>query len=196
MVESKKLGDIALINLGKAFKTAIENAGDQGNSYLIQISDINSGKVDLAESLTRIEIIPNQDSRYFLNIGDILLPLRGATYSPYIVRKQLAMPMVTTNQVAAIRVDSSRVSPFYLQWYLSSQQAKKNFGLAEGTNIAKLSASFLADMHVPLPSLDIQVSIARVYQNWIKQRGLHQKLIVSGDQYFNRLCDDLLSSDI
>ena len=194
MSQITKLSDIADIQLGMAFKSAIVDVGDRGNAFLIQMGDFGrESRID-KERLPQISI-SQHDERYALQRGDILLRLRGPVFTAHFFQG-LPKQAVTNNQVAVIRANSTLALPGFLHWYLGSSACKRYFDACnEGTNIAKLNRQAVANTPLALPPLAVQTQISDIHWNWLNQKSLHQQLIASGDLYYSALCDQLLSRD-
>jgi restriction endonuclease S subunit len=191
-VQIVSLSDIAYIQLGKAFKKAVEDIGQSGGAYLIQIGDLNNGNFDQPERLPSVEIEFDY-SKFYINPDDILLPLRGNQIKGYIINNTASKPLITTNQVAVIACRSELCEPYYLAWYLNSEEfAKYIYRTNEGSNMPKLSSSQIKQMSIKLPSKKTQMDIAKVYRNWLNQRALHLELVERGDYLYQHLCKNIL----
>ncbi|VCW82192.1 hypothetical protein BANRA_02487 [Acinetobacter baumannii] len=88
MFKSIKLNDVAEIRLGLPFKKAINDAGDQGTCYLIQIKDISPDEAIDFHNLPRV-IPETSPVQHFLSKDDILLRLRGPIFSAAIIDKNI-----------------------------------------------------------------------------------------------------------
>ena len=185
------LSQLANIKLGLAFKNAIKDAGDMGSFYLIQTKDIALDGGIKYEDLTRV-VPEGQADAHVLNTGDIVLRLRGPVFSASIIDKEADLPIITTNQSAVIRCDEEKISPYYLHWYLNSQNGLRYFdSVNEGSNISKISAKVVAAMPLKIPSMEIQRKIGAINKNWLDQKYIHTKLIDNGNQYYSALCNQL-----
>lgn len=181
-----KLKDITKIRLGMAFKSAIKDLNEEGIVSLIQAKDILPE--GLACNLVTPRVIPESDpSKHILEKSEILIRLRGPVFSSVVFN--FDYQAVTTNQVAIITCDNSKVDPHYLNWYLNSKYGRRYFDSQnEGSNIHKISPKALSEMELVLPSLETQLKIAKVHSNWLKQRSIHQQLISNGDIMNEGIC--------
>lgn len=182
-----KLKDFTKIRLGMAFKSAIKDLGDQGIVSLIQAKDILPE--GLANNLSLPIVTPESDpSNHIISKGEILIRLRGPIFSSIVFDEDFNA--VTTNQVAVISCDLSKVNPHYLNWYLNSKHGKRFFeSKNEGSNINKISSKVLGEMEMTLPSLEAQQKIANIQRNWFQQRAIYQQLISTGDMMNQGICN-------
>lgn len=186
------LNDIAQIQLGKAFKKAVEDAGQSGDVNVIQIGDLNNGNYERPNKLISIKN-ENDISRFFINQGDILLPLRGNIIRGVAINANYSKPVITSNQVAVISCKAEICETYYLAWYLNSDEFFKYISKSnEGTNISKLSSSQLKKMPVKLPPIETQIYISKIYKNWLYQRSIHLELVERGEYLYNQVCKRIL----
>jgi len=191
-----KLADLADIQLGRAYKTAVEDLGELGDASLIQIGDLNAGNASKPHLLPSVKL-EDSDHKHIVEVSDILLPLRGANIKAYIHEVVTDKPIITSNQVATIKCKRHLSDPYFLCWYLNTPEiahyiTKTN----EGSAIQKLSGAFVRDLPITLPPIDIQRSISFVYKNWLAQRSTHLKLIENGDGLFQDLCKQMLNGTV
>jgi len=190
------LSNLAEIQLGRAFKTAVKDLGESGDASLIQIGDLNAGNADKPHLLPSVKL-EALDYKYIVESGDILLPLRGAKIKAYIHEITTDKPAITSNQVAIIKCREQLSEPYFVCWYLNTPEvahyiAKTN----EGSNIQKLSGSLVRNLVINAPSIEIQRNIAAVYKNWLAQRAVHLKLIENGDVLFQDVCKQALNGSV
>ncbi|HIF9110094.1 TPA: restriction endonuclease subunit S [Photobacterium damselae] len=183
----KKLKDFTKIRLGMAFKSAIKDVGDKGIVSLIQAKDILPEGLENSFSLP-VVIPESNPSNHIISKGEILIRLRGPVFSSIVFDEDY--DAVTTNQVAVISCDPSKVNPHYLNWYLNSKHGKRFFhSKNEGSNINKISSTALGEMEINLPNLKEQQKIADIQSNWLQQRAIYQRLISTGDIMNQSICD-------
>lgn len=183
----EKLKEFTKIRLGMAFKSAIKDTGEQGIVSLIQAKDILAQ--GLESNFSPPVVTPESNpSHHILRKGEILIRLRGPVFSSFVFNEDY--DAVTTNQVAVISCDPSRVIPHYLNWYLNSKHGKRFFQTKnEGSNINKISSTALGEMEINLPDLEAQQKIADIQSNWLQQRAIYQRLISTGDMMNQGICD-------
>lgn len=183
-----KLSDIAEVQLGMAFKTAITDLGQAGDLYLIQSGDINQEVIIRFDTLAQIGE-GEASQRFWLSPGDVMLRLRGPHFHAGTFYQTPDKPVITTNQVAIIRANLEKLDPLYLTWYLNSPECRRYFeSCNEGSNIAKLNRKLVSDIPFLLPSMKEQQEIARIQHNWQQQKSLQQQLLRLNEQYFDKIC--------
>ena len=148
--EAVKLGDVLRLRNGYAFKST--DYADDGIP-LIRISDINGGIV----STKRAVKIPEGKvvSGYFVDEGDILIAMSGATTGKYGIYK--AKESVLQNQrVGNFRItDSDRLDKKYLIYIIEGikpEIEKKAYGGAQ----PNISSKMIEEIEIKLPPLPEQ----------------------------------------
>ena len=136
--------------------------------------------------------------------------LSNENLSDYIVHKgelifRLAFPMqvivvddeldgkLISNQYVSIQVDNNKYNPFFLKWYLESNDAghqieKYLLGTVFRTiPVVKVRA-------IRLPDIDIkrQNQFAKLIDSWDMQKKLYQFLINEKDNYYNNVLEMLV----
>lgn len=189
------LESVAEIRLGMPFKSAIQDAGEQGSCYLIQTKDIGlDGILDLG-GLTSV-IPEGNPEKHYLFPNDILLRLRGPVFSAGIIEGNPDKPIITSNQLAVIRCNENIILPHYLHWYINSTSGSKYIrSLSEGTSISKISSKTISKMTVKLPALKEQDKIGFINRNWIKQKIIYNLLIQNGDVLFDGICESIINNE-
>lgn len=196
MYNERLLSEIANVKLGLAFKSAIKDAGNIGNCYLIQTKDITQDGSIEYNGLNRV-IPEGRADPHYLELDDIVLRLRGPIFSASVIDKKMDLPIITTNQSAVIRCNKEIVSPYYLLWYLNSSNGQRYFdGISEGTNINKISAKIISDMTLSLPTMEDQLKIGGINKNWLNQKHVYRRLIDNGNQFFSELCNKLQNGQV
>jgi len=191
-----KLADLADIQLGRAYKTAVKDLGSSGNASLIQIGDLNAGNVNNPHTFRSIKL-EEKDQRYIFEPGDILVPLRGLNFKAYIYESKTSKPVITSNQVAKIKCLEHLSDPYFICWYLNTPEVANYIDKAnEGTSIQKVSSPSLKNVPIKAPPIEMQRRIGSVYKNWLRQRELHHKLIESGDVLYENVCKQMLNGKI
>ncbi|ALV93116.1 MULTISPECIES: restriction endonuclease subunit S [Pantoea] len=187
------LESVAETRLGMPFKSAIQDAGEQGSCYLIQTKDIGlDGILDLG-ALTSV-IPEGNPEKHYLFPHDILLRLRGPVFSAGIIEGNLGKPIITSNQLAVIRCNENLILPHYLHWYINSISGSKHIhSLSEGTNISKINSKTVSKLNIKLPTLEEQDKIGLINRNWIKQKVTYNSLIQNGDVLFDIICEDIIN---
>ena len=153
-----KLSEFAKIQSGYPFRSRIEYTPD-GDVSVIQIGDLD---MLVPEKLMRVRGIAPRP-HYFVRQGDVLLVARGNQHRAVWVSRYLPKTVAVSN-FFIIRTYQEEVLPAYLTWYLNSEPALYFFQRHKmGSNIPSLQKRDLERLAVPIPRLDIQKKIGRVY---------------------------------
>lgn len=158
MSTSKRLRHIATLRSGYPFRSRIEEAAD-GNAQLIQMRDLDYHSLKVRGPLKRVDI-PDLSEKFLLREGDILFSGRG-TNNVAIIVENLQGPTLIPSMLYLIRVKSAVVDPHYLVWYLNQGTAQRYLqSRSIGSVMSVINKKDLAELPVPIPPLDLQVSIA------------------------------------
>lgn len=193
MTQKKKLSSIAKISLGQTFREKAEATSDESGIRLIQIKDIREGAFFDAQELPFAEIDPAK-VKATLAFGDVLLPLRGNRSEAMIYSVSNSDILVTTtNQVAVIRAEGQGVSSAYFHWYLNSPFGRRALdSIRGGATIPNISIKNLSEIEVPIPSVEDQSMILKIYDNWCRQKSALQALLVNGENLMAGACVKVL----
>ena len=147
-----KLGDVARINGGFAFKS--ENYVDHG-VRVIRISDFNElGFIN--DKIVR-HLYDETLSSYVLELKDILLCMTGGTVGKSLFITMLDEKMVTNQRVATIKV--KQALPEYVYQVILSSKVQEIIQDSKNSTNDNISMGTIKDFPIPLPSLDIQREI-------------------------------------
>jgi len=130
----------------------------------------------LTDELIRIEPNAAVNEDLFLRPGDVLFPNRGARTTALAYRLDLPRTLAGA-QFFVLRPDTGRVLPEYLAWFLRTEEAARYFeGRRKGTYVKIIQRSDLAEMEIPLPSLNVQRRIVETASLALKERILAERL--------------------
>lgn len=147
-----------------------------GSCHFVRIGDISQDGELLTNELIRIE--PNEAIKddLFLRSGDVLFPNRGVRTTALVYRLEASRALVGA-QFFVLRPKASRVLPEYLGWYLRSDVAARYFeGKRKGSYVQIIQRSDLADMEMPLPSLEVQQKIVEAASLALKARHIEERM--------------------
>lgn len=148
---------------------------------LIRISDINEDKILLPEKFIKKEIINKNTENKFIQSGDILISASGTIGKVAIVKN--TKKMLPAKNLIIIRSNSSDILPEYLFLLLKTKHYQNWFeGHARGSVIKNLSIRLLRSVIIPVPSLQVQET---VYKIWSEHGGSADTIllkILSGEK--------------
>lgn len=126
----------------------------------IRTRDINRGQANRSSSWISAEATVSIEKNWTLRAGDVLLSKSGTIGKVGIVRNG-AVGGVAASSLYVLRPDMNQADPHYLAAYLDSSECRAWLNdRASGAVIKHLTKSIIAEIPVPLPSLQIQQRIA------------------------------------
>ena len=144
----------------------------------LRVANVQGGYVDLND-LATIEVTPDEDLKYRLHFGDVLMTEggdrdklgRGCVWHGEIE------PCLHQNHVFAVQTNETILLPEFLEYLTASNVGRSYFDVTaiKTTNLACTSSSKVLAFTIPLPSIEEQIEIV----NFIKKRSLElNKLIM------------------
>ncbi|WP_192985710.1 restriction endonuclease subunit M [Pseudomonas sp. EggHat1] len=185
------LSEIAEIKAGHTFRGKAEDPDRTEGVRLIQIKDIKERGVDI--HLLNFAAIGESRVSNVLEEGDVLFPLRGARVEAMVFPSCGGEEVITTNQVAIIKVSKGVARAEYVSWYLNSEAGERNVsGLKVGSVVSNIGLKDLAGLVLPVPKLSVQDEILALHSNWLARKVVLSKMLVVGEQLSERSCFKLL----
>ena len=144
----------------------------------LRVANVQGGYVDLND-LASIEVTPDEDLKYRLHSGDVLMTEggdrdklgRGCVWHGEIE------PCLHQNHVFAVQTNESILLPEFLEYLTTSDVGRSYFDITaiKTTNLACTSSSKVLAFTIPLPPVEEQIEIV----SFIKKRSLElNKLIM------------------
>ena len=144
----------------------------------LRVANVQGGYVDLND-LATIEVTPDEDLKYRLHSGDVLMTEggdrdklgRGCVWHGEIE------PCLHQNHVFAVQTNETILLPEFLEYLTASNVGRSYFDVTaiKTTNLACTSSSKVLAFTIPLSSIEEQIEIV----NFIKKRSLElNKLIM------------------
>ena len=144
----------------------------------LRVANVQGGYVDLND-LATIEVTPDEDLKYRLHSGDVLMTEggdrdklgRGCVWHSEIE------PCLHQNHVFAVQTNETILLPEFLEYLTASDVGRSYFDVTaiKTTNLACTSSSKVLAFTIPLPSIEEQIEIV----DFIKKRSLElNKLIM------------------
>ena len=172
-----KLHEVATINAGYAFRSAIEPVKN-GNLFVFQAKDIVQGEsIVSAESLTPTS---QEVAGYagYLRKGDVLLVARGMKAGSFRATIFLAeeKKVIASSSVHVIRVNDSRVLPEFIALYLNSKEGQKAIAeIVSGSYIGAVPRKKLEQITIPFPPLEQQKNLVDLHENIRRQQKIMER---------------------
>lgn len=144
----------------------------------LRVANVQGGYVDLND-LATIEVAPDEDLKYRLHSGDVLMTEggdrdklgRGCVWHGEIE------PCLHQNHVFAVQTNETILLPEFLEYLTASDVGRSYFDVTaiKTTNLACTSSSKVLAFTIPLPPIEEQIEIV----SFIKKRSLElNKLIM------------------
>ena len=144
----------------------------------LRVANVQGGYVDLND-LATIEVTPDEDLKYRLHSGDVLMTEggdrdklgRGCVWHGEIE------PCLHQNHVFAVQTNETVLLPEFLEYLTASDVGRSYFDVTaiKTTNLACTSSSKVLAFTIPLPPIEEQIEIVK----FIKKRSLElNKLIM------------------
>ena len=144
----------------------------------LRVANVQGGYVDLND-LATIEVTPDEDLKYRLHSGDVLMTEggdrdklgRGCVWHGEIE------PCLHQNHVFAVQTNETILLPEFLEYLTASDVGRSYFDITaiKTTNLACTSSSKVLEFTIPLPPIEEQIEIV----SFIKKRSLElNKLIM------------------
>lgn len=144
----------------------------------LRVANVQGGYVDLND-LATIEVTPDEDLKYRLHSGDVLMTEGGDRdkLGRGCVWHNEIEPCLHQNHVFAVQTNETVLLPEFLEYLTASDVGRSYFDVTaiKTTNLACTSSSKVLAFTIPLPPIEEQIEIV----GFIKKRSLElNKLIM------------------
>lgn len=188
------------VNIGRAILSTqyglSEANDDAGDTPIVGMKDIQDGRVNLRPT-ARIQLTPDDRSRYRLQKGDILL---NRTNSPALVGKAAIVEedadVVFASYLVRLKTDLNVAIPEYLNYWINSDQGQMQIQALATRAISQANlnpTTFCQHFKLPLPDRDRQQNAVRVLQAWDQGISLTTELLATAEQRHTGLMQQLLT---
>jgi len=168
------LKQLAQVCVGYTYRGSLKNA-TKGDIAVIQMKDVNPEALARPELLARISL-PKLLPRYLLQRGDLIFRARGLANQAWVVDSE--MPTICIAPLLFIHIlQPALLLPGYLQWFINLNITQEQIArTAHGGAIRMINAHALAELSIPLPSIEVQQNIIQVDQLHRESQALEAKL--------------------
>lgn len=127
--------------------------------------------------------------------GDVIVRM-FAPICPVTITEETS-GLVIPSQLSTIRIkDSTQVLPEYLRYYLSQDSVINKILAEEGwQNQRSIKISTITNLLIPLPTMEQQITIAKIVQANAKRKKLYQELINQEDAYISALINKIIGGN-
>ncbi len=114
--------------------------------------------------------------KHLLKKGDVLFAAKGLKNFAACYENN-KVPAVASTSFFVIRLNNPKVLPGYLTWFLNHPNTQTLLkGQARGSSIASISKSVLAELEIPVPDVQKQELILRIFRLHNRKRNLKQQI--------------------
>lgn len=166
----KLLKDIASLKTGVFAQTT-----QRGQVVYLQSKHFDESG-ELIETLYPDLVSDSRIHKHLLKKGDILFAAKG-TKNFAAWYENVTVPAVASTSFFVIRLNKYDVLPGYLTWFLnhpSTQDLLKRH--ARGTSIASISKSVLSELVIPIPNIQKQELVLKIFNLRNRERNLKQQI--------------------
>ncbi len=131
---------------------------------------------ELAETLYPDLDLDSKIEKHLLKKGDVLFAAKGSkNFAAWYENDEL--PAVASTSFFVIRLLDKNVLPGYLTWFLNHPDTQTLLkGQARGSSIASISKAVLSELEMPIPSIQKQELILRIFKLRNRERNLKQQI--------------------
>jgi len=158
-VEFKKLGDVASILNGYAFKSSkYSNAGIR----VIRISDVTKRKMSDKDLKYYPLELQKEIGKYLLRENDLVMSLTGNVGRVAMLSKS-DLPAALNQRVACIRLKNDQISIRFLFHYFDQDGFESDaMNNSTGGGQKNMSTVWLSQYKIPIPPLEVQEAIVKI----------------------------------
>lgn len=131
---------------------------------------------ELAETLYPDLDLDSKIEKHLLKKGDVLFAAKGSkNFATWYENEKI--PAVASTSFFVIRLIDNNVLPGYLTWFLNHPDTQILLkGQARGSSIASISKAVLSELEIPVPSIQKQELILRIFKLRNMERNLRQQI--------------------
>lgn len=131
---------------------------------------------ELAETLYPDLDFNSKFEKHLLKEGDVLFAAKGSkNFAAWYENDKI--PAVASTSFFVIRLNDQNILPGYLTWFLNHQSTQTLIkGQARGSSIASISKAVLSELEIPIPSIQKQELILRIFKLRNRERDLKQQI--------------------
>ena len=198
----KKLGDFIIsIRRGISRKKAVsgEKVYETFPVPFLELSNIKNGLIDdeliylpLPNEITQSDLF----TKVVLKENDLIISKSGEPYKIAVFSKPQTKPLcdepiVPSDNMYVIELDTNRINPYYVKVFLESQQGKALLNSRSNqATIINISRKELENLEIPVPPLSVQNKIAEAYLARADEYKVCQLKLEDATNRLNSVFDD------
>lgn len=146
-------------------KSDMEILSKEPTHYLINIKDIEDGKINYDETVRITNKKPDWIGKFDIKADDIIITSKGSAIKIAIVNDDYKSSFVSGN-LAIIRVDKHKYNPYVLYEFLQSEVGSRMLeGVQVGTTVKLLNPSQLYKINIPAFDIEFMNEIGEKIKN-------------------------------
>jgi hypothetical protein len=133
--------------------------------YFVRLEEIDNFSIKFSNKF-KIDLSKQKIDRYFLKEGDLLITARSSQFKTVVVPKIGQKLIVPSENLYVIRLDKSKVNPYFIKAFFDSELGKNqisSYRTTKATNFSVLSVSDLKKIQIPDVTKDEQDHIAEIF---------------------------------
>lgn len=189
-----KLIQIADIRAGYTYRETPKPMPDSG-ILMLQIRDMRDSQTIEIETLQEIKWEGKESQ--VLKQGEVVIAARGIHNTAALLQWNKTDKKVIPSNQLLVLTPKQNILPEYLCWVLNYPKTQQQLDeMRTGTNIPSINKRHLGELSVPLPTLEVQQKIIRLYQLRQKEKALVEALETNRDALTNGIYQKLLKEGI
>ena len=165
-----------LCSIQMGYTTRGSHQPDEQGSVVVQLRDAPIAGPLRRGVLARLQL-QGVDERYEVTEGDIIFRSRGEYPAAFYLGCEWQEPVIAVYPFMILRADRSKIIPEYLVWSINQVPARRYFEReSQGTTIMAINKRSLANLEIPVPSLETQTKIVELAMLQEREVDLLRKL--------------------
>lgn len=184
-----KLNAIADINSG-VYANTITN----GDVFYFQARDFDENR-QLVNNLTPTLNFSENLKKHFLQIGDILIVAKGASFLSAVYDGTYA-PAVASTVFLVIKIRTKKeVLPAFVSWYLNLPSTQSELmNEAKGTSVHSINKSVLQNLEIPLPTKAKQEKLLQIIELRNHERQIEKRIEILKEKKMSQLITNAINN--
>ncbi|MDO4701966.1 MAG: N-6 DNA methylase [Erysipelotrichaceae bacterium] len=166
---------------------------EEATSYkFITLANVNDGYLSTEENCQYLTKIPEKWESYCVKNNSLLISKLGSsTFKSAVVNLKDNETLVVAGNFFIIELEEDKIDPFYLQAFLMSDLGVNALNhIKSGTHIYTMSIDRLSNMDIPLPSLEVQKKIGKVYKDTVEELIVLNKQLEKNKNKLNAIFEE------
>lgn len=184
-----KLGKLVDFSSGLMVSRKKEEDAEECYQVINLATVTNAGKVNLKKN---DYLRTSKDvSKYLVKSGDVIIKL-SPPYDAFCITNEMNN-YILSHYYCKLEINSKKILPQYLTWYLNSKYSKKFFQLfSKGSTIRRLPINRLKGIDIEMVSIKDQRNIIEMNQLIKREKQLLKQLIVKREEQLTGYAENII----